>query len=353
MNPNSLRSRSSLVCVLLLFVLYPGCRLINDTRGRVSFDTSADGKQLVFSAASGDLFLFDLDSKKVTRITESREIKRDPSFSPDGRTIVYDATAPDDSSATRIFSIDVGTKKVTQLTDEYGVSDVGPRFSRDGSKIYFSRAYRSQWRPLGTVWGDADLCVMNADGSDAKRLTTQKFYYVAYPVESPDGRSILFQGGKDLDSVFSFDLDGKGPARDFGEAKGIKLGDVNETASPADTEQAPGSADNSEEQAANTEVSPPAEAPAEPRSYIVVGEMLADLAARKAGWIDTEGLSSMSIRSPRSLPDNRLLFLVDIGAADEMGYYFELWSVGMDGKNLEKLAGKELFLDPLNWKAGK
>ncbi len=41
--------------------------------GNVAFDISPDGKQIVFSAADGDLYLFNLETRDVRRLTSTKD----------------------------------------------------------------------------------------------------------------------------------------------------------------------------------------------------------------------------------------------------------------------------------------
>ena len=55
-------------------------------------DFSPDGRKVVFAALQGgvgDIFLLDLDTKKVTNLTKDAFGDSGPSWSPDGSYIVY------------------------------------------------------------------------------------------------------------------------------------------------------------------------------------------------------------------------------------------------------------------------
>ena len=352
MNPILNFAQSGMAAALSLVAVIFGCGIYGDEGASVSFDAAVDGKQIVFSSDSGDLFLFELDSKRVTRITESSEIEKSPSLSPDGKTVVYSATAPDDSSAFRIFKVDVGTKKVIQLTSDSGVSDSEPRFSGDGRKIYFSRAFFPVARPLGVRWSDADLFVMDADGNSQKRLTNEKYSYLGDMVMHPDGRSILFGAQKyiraktedesdDLfESVYSVDLDGSRPLRNFGRVDWDDVVELSESTSAAKSD---GSERISEDEPEKVDADPESAGTDQSSRFVVVGSMIVDLDEKKAGRIS---LKDHSVEFPRSIPKKQLLFLENVGTEDRL---YELWTVGLDGKNPRKIAGWRLFNDPINW----
>ena len=61
---------------------------ISGATGIVSYDFSNDGKLLLFPVA-GDLYVYDLERRKSTRITESDETETDPKLSPSGRYVSF------------------------------------------------------------------------------------------------------------------------------------------------------------------------------------------------------------------------------------------------------------------------
>lgn len=111
--------------------------------GNVSIDWSPDGTTVVFSSADGDLYLFNIESEAVTRLTSTDAIESVPSYSPDGKSIVY-AVAPRKGAARRIHVLNLSNRVSTPLTEEDKTSDFLPRFSVDGKTIVFGRAYRNR-----------------------------------------------------------------------------------------------------------------------------------------------------------------------------------------------------------------
>lgn len=91
----------------------------------------------------------------------------------------------------KIFTIDVETRQVRQLTTGTDWRDEGPRWSPDGQFIAFS-SNRAHYGP-GAEQGqpDYDIYVMRADGSDIRRVTTDPGNDET-PSWMPDGQSIVF-----------------------------------------------------------------------------------------------------------------------------------------------------------------
>lgn len=88
----NLPMRHGLLMIVALFSVQSiGCPLASNTieHGNVSFDVSPNGETIVFSDADGDLWLYALGSSKLTRLTETIELESWPSFSPDGKSVVF------------------------------------------------------------------------------------------------------------------------------------------------------------------------------------------------------------------------------------------------------------------------
>lgn len=183
---------------------------------------STDGRSLVFAGRQlrWDIFRLSLDDRRLESLTGSlfgsRSQQRRPSLSPDGNHLAFDrldAAATDEPArAEDIFSMDLGTGKVRQLTSHPAI-DRFPSYSPDGSRLVF-RSERD---------GQSELYAMAADGSDVERLTDNPAFD-GYPSYSPNGRWIVFQSARGgSDQVYMLDLQTKlvlpltdleGPARE-------------------------------------------------------------------------------------------------------------------------------------------
>ncbi len=94
--------------------------------------------------------------------------------SPDGRTVVFDLLGD-------IYTIPAaGGGKATRLTSG-APFDMQPRFSPDGKRIAFSTDRDGLWN----IW------VMEADGKNAKQVSSEKRWFVNSPAWSPDGHYIF------------------------------------------------------------------------------------------------------------------------------------------------------------------
>lgn len=85
-----------------------------------------------------------------------------------------------------LFSIDLATGKVAQLTSGRNHHDQHPKWSPDGRRISF----------VSSRGGNFDLYVMNADGSDVTRVTDHPANDFD-PIWMPDGQSLIFSSERD------------------------------------------------------------------------------------------------------------------------------------------------------------
>jgi Tol biopolymer transport system component len=168
---------------------------------------SNDGKYIAFlsngSFARGqvfiDLWLGDGETgKRVERLVKSaldpnfeelRLLYSQSSFSPDGRWLAVTAQR---RGKDVLYLFDVRARKEAKRFDLGMEAVTGPSWSPDGTRLVFS----------GSVGGLTDLYVVNADGSELRRLTNDR-YGDFQPQWSPDGSTIAF--ATDRDSA-SFDL---------------------------------------------------------------------------------------------------------------------------------------------------
>jgi len=189
---------------------------------------SPDGKWVAFfghQGGKGGIFVVRPDGAEVTFLGESNGTNsplpgtgNELTWSPDGKTIAFISSTPDpraaeasgdpmvisrylykpdagegmtrfnDNQRLHIFSVDVSTKQVKQLTqgefDEHSID-----WSPDGKKILFG----SNHEPNQDEFFNYDLFTLNvADGSIQRLTATEYNEYDA--VWSPDGKHIAYRG---------------------------------------------------------------------------------------------------------------------------------------------------------------
>src|SRR5919197_1732873 len=164
---------------------------------------SLDGTKLLYRRTpenplvqDGDIWVLDIEgsaadpTQPVTQpVLALAGDERYPSYSPDGTKIAFrhgdDLIEP--SGDEEVYVMDADGTHVQRLTNN-GDFDSAPAWSPDGRLIAFENAPGPTLQP-GVEPQEKDIYVMNADGTDVRRLTD-------YPArdESPDWQALPFDG---------------------------------------------------------------------------------------------------------------------------------------------------------------
>jgi TolB protein len=220
-----------------------------------------EGQREAGEPQGSHIYVMRSDGNGVRQLTEGSFYDSDPTFSPDGREIVFERSPIGNSRTTHLFEITVAGGEPTQLTSGSG-HDSEAVFTPNGHSIIFvsdrdksSRDDIYSMRPDGTeiqllLGGSRDedqpdvspnghtiVFASNSDngrgpnlflapigGSSRHAIThgrhncfgTQCF---AYPAFAPDGKHIAFVGiGRESSDLQVMRTDGRGFAKEFDEA---------------------------------------------------------------------------------------------------------------------------------------
>ncbi len=182
----------------------------------------ASGKQKRYSWDYDEyyeIYMRDVESGSLTRLTEARGYDAEGSISPDGRLIVFSSNrhaytetlSPKDAKAFELdksFMLDIyimsaDGSDVRRLTNVKGY-DGGPFFSPDGRRIC--------WRRFSIEGATAEVYTMNIDGSDQRKITRMGVMSWA-PYYHPSGKYLIFATNKHGFSNFELymvDVEGRG-----------------------------------------------------------------------------------------------------------------------------------------------
>ena len=128
-----------------------------------------------------------------------------PAWSPDGARIAF-------SGARDVYAVTVATRRLTRLTRsaEPWRGNYTPAYSPDGRTIALSRA---------TSEFNSDIFLMNADGSNLRRLTRTDGTHddlgeETMPAWTPDGRRLVYVSNRDGNwELYAIDRSGRNERR--------------------------------------------------------------------------------------------------------------------------------------------
>jgi TolB protein len=171
---------------------------------------SPDGKRIAFASdRGGDLAIWvvNADGSDLQRLTSTEEDDSSPSWSPGGALIAFSRDQEDGSAEIYVMNADGSNpRRLTRNT----VQDESPVWSPSGKKIAFTH---DQTEISGPPPHNTEIYVMNADGSEPRRLTTYA-KEDSSPTWSPNGRWIAFVRGAGRDvpgGIYVSKADGSSP----------------------------------------------------------------------------------------------------------------------------------------------
>lgn len=174
-------------------------------------DRSKYGNRYIWPIYSSfDIYMADLNGKIVKKLTNTTGYDAEATLSPDGRKMLFTSTRNGDLD---LFVMDLKTGAIKQVTNTLGY-DGGAWFSADGKKILWRasrpkteaeiKEYKELLAENLVAPTQMEVYVANADGSDAKQITSLGQANWA-PNFLPDGR-IIFCSNHEYKRGFPFNM---------------------------------------------------------------------------------------------------------------------------------------------------
>jgi|GEM_PF-2338591 len=137
--------------------------------------------------SSREIFTMNADGSNPVRLTNNNVVDTSPSFSPDGKKIVFTSKRDGNSE---IYVMNNDGSNPTRLTNN-NINDFSPSFSPDGKKIVFDKRISEYI---------SKIYIMNDDGSNQEELTAGNSNDYAETF-SPNGQEIFYNSG-DINNYF-------------------------------------------------------------------------------------------------------------------------------------------------------
>lgn len=145
-----------------------------------------------------ELYSMKIDGSGLSRLTDNNSVEWLPSWSPDGKHILF-ASNPENNH-TNLYMMDADGGNLINITKRAS-RDYWPSWSPDASHIVFTSMQD----------GNEEIYIITPDGSEETRLTNTPDVHEFAPLWSPDGTTIAFWAYKDGDPdrrLYVMDIDG-------------------------------------------------------------------------------------------------------------------------------------------------
>jgi TolB protein len=189
-------------------------RITSGDANDITPEWSPDGKQLAFVSdrtRHNEIFVVDLNGGAPRQLTNDKSDNIHPHWSPDGQRLIYcsardnlDQSSAPEGEVYEIYTVKADGNDAKRITSDKGINTY-PSYSPDGRFIVFRKIIANK---------NSEVFVMNSDGSSLNNLTNNPAFD-GWPRWSPDGKRIVFgsnRGGTDYE-IYVMNADGSAVQR--------------------------------------------------------------------------------------------------------------------------------------------
>jgi Tol biopolymer transport system component len=168
-------------------------------------DWSPDGQSILFNASGlgfekAGIYRMDLDGGEPQPLLVDDFNNAAPDWSPDGNQIAFSSNRDGNMD---IFIMDAAGSTIRKIVDTT-MDDYFPNWSPDGTQMTF---FAADWPAV-----QQDIYTMDADGSNLQNITNTPYVVDEDPRWSPDGSKIIFQSDRDRNfEIYVMNPDGSQP----------------------------------------------------------------------------------------------------------------------------------------------
>jgi TolB protein len=180
--------------LVILFLMLIGCGATGNNGNNIPLDGRGGGV-IAFSINENDIYSINGDGTGLLQLTNRPGPDSGPGWSPDGNKIAFYSQI--NSKTWSLFIMNADGSNIKRITFDSNVNDNQPSWTPDG-RILFAREYPLQNNKT-EVW------IVNPDGSDLNRIAEDG----SYPSCSNDGTKVVYPVYSDGDGeIWVMNLDG-------------------------------------------------------------------------------------------------------------------------------------------------
>ncbi|MCK4448030.1 MAG: PD40 domain-containing protein, partial [Candidatus Marinimicrobia bacterium] len=179
-------------------------KLTNNYHWDFSPRFSPDGSKIVFVMLQ-DIYTIDLNGSNLINLTKNESNDdRYPRFTPDGLKIVFTSYRGGNCN---IYIMDTDGSNQTKLTNNNSQLELFPQLSPDGTYIIYTSFTIKQSHPY--IFENYEINIMDINGSNLNRLTSENVNCDFSPQFSPDGSKVFYTSHRDGNyEIYVMDVDG-------------------------------------------------------------------------------------------------------------------------------------------------